>query len=458
MSATPRISHDESVRQAYATDVSGLVLVPDGVARPTSADEVSALLAESNASGMPVTAAGGQTSTTGASICDRGTLLSLRAMARVIDIDPVARTAWVEPGALVGELKRLCAQHELLFAPDPTSEEECTIGGAIACNASGARSLRYGATRPHVRALRVALADGTITDLRRTSLEKNTVGYAFAQDPVDWFIGSEGTLGVIVGAELTLLPLPEHVMGFAIPFAHETDALAFVVAARESLEVSPRCIEFFDVLALDIARTAEGSSGWALGAEAFVYVEDAPPRGADPAMDAWLALAEGNGAVVEDVRVYDGEGALREARRIRHAVPAHMNERGAARRPHGGRKVSTDWAVPYRSLARAIRRARSLASEAGIEQAVIYGHAGNGHPHQNFIAHDADELARIERVVEATLREVIALGGTVAAEHGIGKIKKKWLPMQMSPLQIRAMSAMKNELDPKSILAPGNVL
>ena len=135
-----------------------------------------------------------------------------------------------------------------------------------------------------------------------------------------------------------------------------------------------------------------------------------------------------------------------------------MNERGAARRAHGGRKVSTDWAVPYPHLAHAIGRARSLADNAGIEQAVIYGHAGNGHPHQNFIADDADGLARIERVVEATLREVIALGGTVAAEHGIGKIKRKWLPLQMTPLQVRAMQAVKRELDPAGILAPGNVL
>ena len=143
---------------------------------------------------------------------------------------------------------------------------------------------------------------------------------------------------------------------------------------------------------------------------------------------------------------------------MRHAVPAHMNERGSARRAYGGRKVSTDWAVPYRHLARAIGLARALATDAGIGQAVIYGHAGNGHPHQNFIATDADALARIERVVEATLREVIALGGTVAAEHGIGKIKRQWLPLQMSPLQVRTMRAVKRELDPAGILAPGNVL
>jgi FAD/FMN-containing dehydrogenase len=454
----PEITHDEEIRRAYAADASGLLLVPDGVARPTTAAEIAELLAESTSSGTSVTAAGGQTSTTAASITGKGTLLSLRAMQRIIDIDPIARIARVEPGVLVGELKRACATHELLFAPDPTSEEECTIGGAIACNASGARSLRYGATRPHVRALKVAMADGSVVELRRTALEKNTVGFAFAHDPVDWFIGSEGTLGVVVEAELALLPLPEHVVGLAIPFATELDALRFVVAARESIDVHPRCLEFFDILAIAIVRDAEDMPTWALGAEAFVYVEEVPPRGTEPALDEWLALTELHGAVVDDVRVYDGETALREARRVRHAVPAHMNERGAARRPHGGRKVSTDWAVPYTELARAIGRARELADEGGIDQAVTYGHAGNGHPHQNFIAHDADELMRIERVVEATLREVIALGGTVAAEHGIGKIKRKWLPMQMSPLQVRMMQAVKHELDPAGILAPGNVL
>jgi FAD/FMN-containing dehydrogenase len=99
-----------------------------------------------------------------------------------------------------------------------------------------------------------------------------------------------------------------------------------------------------------------------------------------------------------------------------------------------------------------------LADEGGIDQAVISGHAGNGHPHQNFLARDSAELATIERVVEHTLREVIRLGGTVAAEHGIGKIKRKWLPLQMNPLQIAMMTAVKRELDPLGILAPGNIL
>ena len=373
-------------------------------------------------------------------------------------MDAERRVARAEPGVIVADLKRACAAEGLLLPLDPTSEEECTVGGAVACNASGARSLRYGATRPHVNALTVVLADGTVTQLRRPQLEKNTVGYALAHDPVDWFVGSEGTLGVVVETEFALLPLPELVVGLAMPFASEAAALRFVASAREADGLHPRCIEYFDRLALEIVRDAEGARDWAPDGSAFVYVEEEPPAGTPPALDGWLALAEECDGLVDDARVYEGESALREARHVRHAVPAHMNERGDARRAFGGRKVSTDWAVPYRRLAEAIARARALASEAGIDQAVIYGHAGNGHPHQNFIAHDAEELGRIERVVEATLREVLAMGGTVAAEHGIGKLKRKWLPLQMTSLQFRGMEAVKRELDPAGILAPGNVL
>ena len=113
--------------------------------------------------------------------------------------------------------------------------------------------------------------------------------------------------------------------------------------------------------------------------------------------------------------------------------------------------------MPYRRLKGAIADARRLADDAGIDQAVIYGHAGNGHPHQNFIARDALELARIEHVVEDTLRHVVALEGTVAAEHGIGKLKRRWLSLQLTPMQRGVMRAMKDELDPTGMLAPGNL-
>lgn len=490
-----KISADPDVRRSHSADVSGLVMVPDAVARPTSAEEVRELLRQATLDRTPVTPAGSQTSTTGASITDTGTLLSLRGMDRVIDVDVAGRRAIVEPGVLLGDLNRALAPHGLFFPPDPTSVEDVTVGGAIACNASGARSYLYGATRPWVMGLQVALVNGDVTDVRRSGLEKNTVGYALAQEPVDWFVGSEGTLGVIVRAELALKAIPARVVGLAIPFPDEASALRAVVAIREQAGrpapggpepvstgsrrgtrrggLRSRCIEYFDGTSVAIAREHAGAP-WTAGAVVYVepYEDSSPASGGgrppspqatgsgegSDLLEPWLELAESHGALVEDIGVYEGEAALREARKFRHAVPATMNERGSARRAHGGRKVSTDWAVPYRRLAEAIAEARRLVDEAGLEHPAIYGHAGNGHPHENFLARDAAELEQVERVVEATLRHVLSLGGTVSAEHGIGKIKRRWLPLQATPVQIGVMRAVKRELDPLGLLAPGNIL
>ena len=451
------VSTDRAVREAYESDSSGLHLVPDAVARPESISDVIELVRKAAADRTPVTCAGAQTSTTGASITDKGILLSLKSMNQIAELDARTRTVTVGPGALVGEVKKTVAAAGLLFAPDPTSEEESTIGGAVACNASGARTFKYGATRRHVRALKVVMANGELMEFRRTDLEKNTVGYAFAHDPIDWFIGSEGTLGIVVEAELALLPLPERVIGLATLFATEIDALKFVVASREAGTVAPRCIEYFDDRALEIARHHAPVATIPEEARAMVYVEEELQGDLDATLARWLGLIESIALDFEPL-VFDGEARLRDARKIRHSIPSTMNERGGRYRGAGGRKVGTDWAVPYRKLSAAIRTARSLAKERGLEAPVIYGHAGNGHPHQNFIARDAGELTTIEEVVEQTLKHVLSLGGTVAAEHGIGKIKRRWLPLQMNPLQISMMTAVKRELDPSGILAPGNIL
>jgi glycolate oxidase len=430
---------DEDVRRAYSADASGLVLVPDAVARPDSMREVAEVVRQAAAERTCVTPAGGQTSTTGASITDDGVLLSLRRVARVIDVDAATSTAIVEPGVLLGDLRRALRAEGgegagmLEWPPDPTSIDDVTVGGAIACNASGPNTLRYGATRAWVRGITVVLATGDTVELRRTSLEKNTAGFAFVHDPVDWFVGSEGTLGVIVRAELQLIRA-EEVLGFGIPCENEQQALARIVELRQRSDTTPdascRCIEYLDDAAASIAG---------FGERPYIYMEGDPPPDWD------------------DVVVFDGDKALRDARHMRHKVPATMNERGSAGRKTGGRKVSTDWAVPYQRLGEAIAEARRLARDADIPQPVIYGHAGNGHPHENFIARDAAELERIEATVGATLQWVIAHGGTISAEHGIGKLKRRWLGLQLTDLQRRAMRALKEELDPTGMFAPGNV-
>jgi glycolate oxidase len=448
------IERDAAVRASYGRDASGLTRIPEGVVRARESAEVLELLAESQTNHTPVTPAGAQTSTTGASITDRGTLLSLRAMDRILDVDLAQRTARVEPGVLLGDLDRAIASEGLFFAPDPTSDQECTIGGAIACNASGPRTLRYGATRAHVRGLTVALADGTVLELRRPELEKNTVGYQMAQDPIDWFIGSEGTLGVILAAEVSLLPRSSVEMGLGLPFPDVSAALSFIVAAREATDLAPRCLEYFDAEAFRIARA--GEPDWGKDGDAMVYLEHA--GASDAPLEKWESLAALHRGRIDAARIFDGDSALRAARRLRHAVPATMHERVAPFLAQGGRRISTDWAVPYRDAARVIAQADAFAEEAGVPTAVTYGHLGNGHPHQNFVARDPGEVARYEAVVERTLHAVVAMGGTVAAEHGIGKVKARWLPLQASSVQLRAMRALKRELDPQGLLSPGNIL
>ncbi|MEO8194884.1 MAG: FAD-binding oxidoreductase [Gemmatimonadales bacterium] len=458
------VSRDRDVRQAHARDASGLELVPEGVARAASVEDVSELVRDAGASGTAITPAGSQTSMTGASITDRGLLLSLGQMNRILDIDPERRVARVDSGVTIGELNRALAAEGLQFAPDPTSEQDASIGGAIACNASGARSLHYGATRRHVRGLKVVHADGEIASYRRSHPEKNAVGYAAVQDPVDWFVGSEGTLGVVVEAELALVPLPAAPVGLAIPFPDERAALAFVVAARDRAASSasarmPLCLEYFDSQATMIAAAAAGSK-WGNDAAALVYLED--DAGADGEVEDllsyWLGMSEEAGAVTADIGVYQGAQPLREARSVRHAVPATMNERGALHRSEGGRKVSTDWAVPYQRLPEALALSRDAVERHSAPEPVTYGHAGNGHPHQNFIAENPEALRRIDAAIEETLRRVVEMGGIVSAEHGIGKLKRPWLALQLAPRQIALMHAVKNALDPTGMFAPGNLL
>jgi glycolate oxidase len=452
------LTRDVEVRRAYSRDASGLEMIPDAVARPRDPQDVIGVITEAKRLGTFLTPAGSQTSMTGASITDRGILVSLSGMNRIIDIDVEKRIAKVEPGITIGALNRELRETGLHFAPDPTSENDATIGGAIACNASGARSLRYGATRRHVAGLDVVGPEGKLRHVARRRIEKNTVGYFAVQDPIDWYIGSEGTLGVIVDAELSLVPVPVNVIGIAIPFTSQRHALQFVVAAREQSPHLPHCLEYFDVQALTIAGDAAGQP-WSSETGAMVYLEDELGESHDDQLlDDWLSLAESHSALSDDIRTFEGAAALREARRIRHSVPATMNERGARYREHGGRKVSTDWSVDYRLLGAVLDAASEAARRHGVPEPVTYGHAGNGHPHQNFIAGDAEALERIHLVVEETLMTVFRYGGTFSAEHGVGKLKRTWLERQLNEDQLNVMRAIKQSLDPGGIFSPGNVL
>ena len=270
---------------------------------------------------------------------------------------------------------------------------------------------------------------------------------------------SEGTLGVVVEADLSLVDLPSSTIGLAIPFPSVETALSFVVAARSEGERRARCLELFDEGALRLSAK-HARTPWGDDARAMIYLEDVPSLESETeiVLDHWLQLSESHGAIESDIRAYQSSGDLRDARVMRHAVPAAMNELGASFRNAGGRKVSTDWAVPYERLGEALEISEQAVQKHGAPMPITYGHAGNGHPHQNFIAENPEALRRINAAVDETLQSVIGLGGTVSAEHGLGKLKRHWLSLQSTAKQIDVMKALKASLDPHGILAPGNIL
>ncbi|TPW09758.1 MAG: FAD linked oxidase, partial [bacterium] len=384
----PELSHatltrDPDICQAYSEDASGLIGVPDAVARPTSAKEVADLIAwcAGRPVPVPVTAQGLRSSTVGSPLAMGGVALSLEKLDRIIDIDIVRGLVIAEPGINLGAFKKSVAEAGLFFPPDPTSENECTLGGAVMTNASGARSYRYGATRPWVEAIDLVLGDGRSTTIRRSHTTKNTVGYFGFQNPVDLIVGSEGTLGVATKIVVRLLPNPAgHLSGMAF-FRTLTDAVVFVQEAdrksrstghRGELErmhgsrgaMQPRCLELFDDGSLTMIRPQAGSLNIPESARAAIYFEEeCEPDALDARLESWLALVESCQGLADDTIVATNEAQELELKRLRHALPSTMNERGRAARAAGGMKLGTDWAVPLESVGPMIEEATRLADD-----------------------------------------------------------------------------------------------
>jgi FAD/FMN-containing dehydrogenase len=452
---------DADVRRAYAEDASGLIGLPDAVARPENEDEVVEIVRHCHAHRIPVTPQGLRSSTVGGPLAFGGVAMSFERMAGVIDIDPRRRLAIVEPGAVLGEFKAGLREAGLFYPPDPTSENECTVGGSVLANASGARTYRYGPTRPYVRALRLVLGDGRLTEISRSSASKNTTGYFGFQDPVDLMVGSEGTLGIVTRVTLDLLPAPSGFFAGMAFFRDTSGALAFVLsadAARKAGIVAPRCLELFDGASLEIVRSDSGKLAIPEGAGAAIFFEEeCEPGREDAALERWYGLLEKCGALADDTIVALTEERQTELRKLRHSLPATMNERGAQARENGGRKLSTDWAVPLAELPRAIDDATRITREVFDGPVVRYGHVGNGHPHFNLLAEDPESLVRAREATHRMALLAVERGGTVTAEHGVGKVKREYVRYQYPDWVVDAMRAVKQSLDPSGILAPGNI-
>jgi FAD/FMN-containing dehydrogenase len=436
---------DPGILEGYLVDASNTHGAADELFRPRSTEEVAEIVADCQRRGVPLTVTARRTSTTAAPIPTGGALLSTELLARVHDLDDV------DAGVILGEYQDHVERAGRLFPPDPTSRNECSLGGAIACNASGARTFKYGPTRPWIESVEAVLPTGEIVHADRSTpcpwpvpmwtepAVKTAAGIYPATNLLDLLIGSEGTLGIVTRARLRLLPLPAQVLSFLAFFPDRAGMLAFVAAART---MGPRCIEYFDRHALDLVR---GKLPDVPTADSALFLEI--EHDGEPPLDLWFEALVEHGALVDDTLVTTDDTARAKLHAVRHLVPATVNEIVAR---NGVRKVGTDFAVPDDRLAEML----DVYDDAGMATA-CFGHIGNSHLHLNFLPKDQDELARARARYMEMARIAVGFGGTVSAEHGIGRLKKAHLALMAPPALLAGWRALKTAADPAWILGRG---
>jgi len=404
---------------------------------------------------------GAGTGLTGGAVAQGGWVLSTERLKR---LEVQGASARAGAGVTLRELQAAARSAGMFYPPDPT-EQSASVGGTIATNASGSRSFRYGSTRRWVRALTVVLASGEVRRWRRGEAidfavpslpaprsRKNTAGYHLSagMDWVDLFIGSEGTLGVIVEAELTLLPLPKALIA-GVVFLPGDEAVMEAVERWRTIG-GLRMLEYLDGPSLDLLRPEypeiPPSAGGAL------LIEQDPLNESEAALEEWVRRLEAAGADVERSWFAAAEADRERFREFRHALPETVNR---LVRRRGLMKLGSDYAVPPEHNARMLAYYRRRLDEEFPGAYVVFGHVGDAHLHVNLLPSTRADFDRGRELMLEFARRSVALGGTVSAEHGLGKRKAELLGIQYSGEQIRAMQALKRRLDPKWILGRGNL-
>jgi len=459
-----RTTTDQDVIAGYLRDASNTVGHAECLALPKTTEDVAAVVRHCQTHAIPLTVTAQRTSTTGGPVPNGGWLISMEGLDQVHAPDDVGG------GVILGEHQSALASQGLMFPPDPTSRHECTIGAAIACNASGARSFRYGPMRPWIDAVEVVLPKGDVIWADRTTpipdtwpqalwtepSVKTAAGYYPADNLLDLMIGQEGTLGIITRARLRLTEAPSDVLGLIVFFADMPSCLSLVDTARTGATrrgsmssegaLNPAAIEFFDAHALDMARVRIPDIPDSAIAALFIEIE----HSGEPPLDSWWEALVSCGALADDTIVADDASGRARLHAVRHAIPAGVNETVVA---NGMPKVGTDFAVPDSALEEMMR-----AYDAVDLPSVCFGHIGDNHLHLNLLPRTAAELERARALYTTLALKAVELGGTVSAEHGIGKIKRGLLAQMVGPETLSGFSALKLHIDPAWILGRGTLL
>ncbi|KND07298.1 FAD-binding protein [Bacillus paralicheniformis] len=418
--------------------------MPDAVIAPRSTEEVSQLVKICNTHRIPIVPRGSGTNLcAGTCPTEGGIVLLFKHMNRILEIDEENLTITVQPGVITLDLIHAAEEKGLFYPPDPSSMKISTIGGNINENSGGLRGLKYGVTRDYVMALEVVLANG---DIIRTGgkLAKDVAGY----DLTRLFVGSEGTLGIITEATLKLIPAPET-KKTVLALYQDIDSAAQTVSTIIAHKIIPTTLEFLDQPTIQVIEDF-AKIGLPVHAKAVLLIEQ---DGTEEAVRRDIAVIEeickkGNAVSVQTAQTEAEAENLREARRTALSALARLKPT----------TILEDATVPRSEIAEMVKAINTIAEKHKIS-ICTFGHAGDGnlHPTCTTDVRNSEEMKRVEQAFEDIFKKAVELGGTITGEHGVGEMKAPYLELKLGKAGIAAMKAVKQALDPNSIMNPGKI-
>jgi glycolate oxidase subunit GlcD len=429
----------------YSSDgLPGYTRIPGIAVFPGTRDEVIAVVRELARENVPFVPRGAGTGLSGGALADGVVLLGLNRLRRILSVDTVNQVAVVEPGVVNTTLSREVALHGLHYAPDPSSQAACTIGGNVAENAGGPHCLKYGVTLNHVVAVTAVLPDGTVTTFG------NAAGESTGYDLVGTFVGSEGCFGVALDVTVRLQRNPQAVRTLLADFT-SIDSAARAVSAIIARGLLPAALEMMDAATIRAVEASIYAAGYPVDAQAVLLIElDGFEAGLDDDVATVVALCTDAGA--RSVRV-----ARDEAERLR-LWQGRKKAFGAMGRisPH---LVVQDAVVPRTKLPVILEQIHEIGERYRVNVCNVF-HAGDGNLHPNipYDAHDPDESARVHSAMREIMLACISAGGSITGEHGVGMDKLPYMDQLFSKDTLSAMCDLRDVFDPQRRANPGKVV
>lgn len=420
-------------------------LPPQAVVLPTSTEEVSAILGILHEARIPVVPRGAGTGLSGGSLAMAGgVVVGTSRMTRILEMDPQNRRALLQCGVVNSSLSAAAAPHGLYYAPDPSSQTACTIGGNVAENSGGPHCLKYGVTSRYITGLRVVLPDGEVVWLGGQGREGPTF------DLVGLFVGSEGCFGMATEVEVALIPLPEGVRTLLAIFESLEDA-GRAVTAIISKGLLPAALEIVDRNTIKAVEASIFAAGYPTDAAAALVVEfDGLEAGLDQeAEEANRCCREAGAREVRQAKTGEERIALWKGRKKAFGAMGRL----------APDLLVQDATVPRTKLPEVLRQIGEIAERYDLQVANVF-HAGDGNLHPNLVydRRDPDETSRVEAASKEIMAACVAAGGTITGEHGVGTDKRKYMPLVFSSLELAALKGVRRVFDPQGTCNPGKVL